>query len=270
MIGLFVLFAYAGRKVSRDLRENMEVQVLLHNNLSKAQQAGVAAYLKAHEAVKLDEEVRGEAVRFVSKAEAAEKIMAETGEDFLSTLGENPLRDAFIIKLREEWHSEERLEALTAELEAQVHVVEVFYTRNVVAEINRNLRTVALVVLGFVVIFLVTVVLLINSAIRLAMFSQRFLIRNMQLVGATSFFIQKPFFRRAAWQGVSSGAVAGILLWVVVQAAVSLSPALATYLRWWELLLLTLLLMLLGVAVAVMSTWRATHKYLRMKLDELY
>ena len=136
--------------------------------------------------------------------------------------------------------------------------------------INHNLTRVSLVLLGFAAVLVLVVVILINNTIKLALFSQRFLIRSMQLVGATRLFIQQPFLRRATWQGLASGVLAALILVALLQYAyleVSELRLLRDDLR---LGILLLSVVGLGVIIGFFSSARAVHKYLNMSLDDLY
>jgi cell division transport system permease protein len=127
-----------------------------------------------------------------------------------------------------------------------------------------------LVLLGFAVVLVLVVVVLINNTIKLALFSQRFLIRSMQLVGATRLFIQRPFLRRAAWQGLASGVLAALILVALLQYAYLEVEPLRLLRDDAGLGLLLLAVVGLGVVIGFFSSLRAVQKYLGMSLDDLY
>ena len=139
-----------------------------------------------------------------------------------------------------------------------------------VDDINNNIQKIGVVIGIFVLILLFTVVILINNAFKLALFSQRFLIRSMQLVGATSFFIKKPFVLRAALHGILSGFIASFILGAIYLLIVQALPDFQQMLFIWQMLMVFLLLLSLGGVIGYLSSYKAVTRYLQMKLDELY
>ena len=162
------------------------------------------------------------------------------------------------------------MEEIKKDIETIPHVFEVAYIKNYVNEINQNLQKIGLIIAGFVSILLVTVVVLINNAIKLALFSQRFLIRSMQLVGATDFFIQKPFLMRATLHGLISAVFAYGLLVTILVFAQSQLPEIRAVVQWGEVGLIVLLQIGVGIAVCYWSAQSAVGRYLRKNLDELH
>ena len=198
VIGLFgLLFIYAN-KLTTIIKENIEIQVYLKKGISDNQRIQVQKTLSAKDYVaKKNNELQ---IRYVSKEQAAEKFIKETGEDFSTFLGDNPLRDAYVVKMASESQSPEVLEQAKKEIEKITGVFEVVYLESLVDSINKNLTKISVALLGFSGILIIIVILLINNTIKLALFSQRFLIRSMQLVGAKASFIQRPFLMRSVWQ----------------------------------------------------------------------
>ncbi|MEL7004083.1 MAG: permease-like cell division protein FtsX, partial [Bacteroidota bacterium] len=218
-------------------------------------------------AAKKDDEIQ---ISFVSKEEAADTFIKETGEDFSAFLGDNPLRDAYTLKISPEYHENEKLKTIKAELEQSNGIFEVVYVESLVDSINKNLTKISLFLLGFAAILLLVVVMLINNTIKLALFSQRFLIRSMQLVGAKAQFIQKPFLARAAIYGILAGLIASVSLYVLMNFANTKIEDLATLQEDNKIFILFGILLLLGALIGFSSTYRAINKYLKMSLDELY
>jgi cell division transport system permease protein len=149
-------------------------------------------------------------------------------------------------------------------------VFQVFYVEDVIQAINKNVTTISIILVALIVILLLTVVLLINSTLRLALFSQRALIRSMQLVGARNWFILKPFLTRACGYGVLSGIVAGALLWSLSQYAQREFQDLSLLHNQEQFVTLLAILLMIGMVVAVFSTLFSVRRYLRMSLDQLY
>lgn len=268
VIGLFGLLLIHAHKMSNLVKENLEMQVYLERNLPETQLLRLQQDFahKPYIAYKT-----GQAqVRFLSKEEGAKQLIDQTGEDFQQFLGDNPLRDAYLLKINADYGDANNLAKIKQELRQEPGVFEVEYVESLITSVNENLRNVSLVLLGFAAVLTFVVVVLINNTIKLALFSQRFLIRSMQLVGATQAFIQWPFLRRAVWQGLASGILAGLLLLALLQYA---------YLQLEELRLLRdeqmigvliAALIVLGMGIGFLSSWRAVRKYSGMSLDELY
>jgi len=266
--GLFGLLLAHAHKLSEVVRENLEVQVYLDRDLPETELLRLQQDLGNQPYVA--QKAGRPQIRFVSKEEGARQLLQSTGEDYRMMLGDNPLRDAYVLKIKPEYTDTTQLRQLKRSLSAERGVFEVDYPRDFFALINENITKLSLVLLGFAAILVTVVIVLINNTIKLALFSQRFLIRSMQLVGATRLFIQRPFLRRAAWQGLASGVLAALVLVAILQYAY-LEVKELRLLRD-DLLLGALLLgvIALGVVIGFFSSLRAVHKYLKMSLDDLY
>jgi cell division transport system permease protein len=209
-------------------------------------------------------------LRFISDKEAAETFIENTGEDFTKFLEDNPLRDSYVFSVSEEFQSSEQLALIAKELETQPGVFEISYMTDLVDSINKNLFKVSLIMGGFILILIVTVIMLINNTIRLALFSQRFLIRSMQLVGATRGFIRKPFLIRAFFFGVLAGVLASAILFALLEYTKGNIEGFASLQNTELMLLLFAGLIISGGCLSGISTLRSVNKYLNMSLDELY
>jgi len=268
VIGLFGLLLLHSQKLSEVVRENLEVQVYLDRSLPETELLRLQQDLGQQPFVA--ERDGKPQIRFVSKEEGARQLLQSTGEDFRQFLGDNPLRDAYVLKIKPAYTDTLHLRQLNRALSAQRGVFEVQYPQDLFASINNNLTRVSLVLLGFAAVLVLVVVILINNTIKLALFSQRFLIRSMQLVGATRLFIQQPFLRRATWQGLASGVLAALLLVALLQYAYLEVAELRLLRDDLRLGLLLLGVVGLGVVIGFFSSARAVHKYLKMSLDDLY
>ncbi|WOK09712.1 permease-like cell division protein FtsX [Imperialibacter roseus] len=267
VLGLFGVFFLLTNNLTRFIQDNIEVQVYLNKNVTESEKIQLQKTLADKDYVAKKE---GSQVVLISKEEAAKEFIKETGEDFTQFIGDNPLRDLIILKITPDYQSTEKLTQIKSELESIRGVFEVVYLDNLVESINKNLTKIGLVLIGFSAILLLVVVILINNTIKLALFSQRFLIRSMQLVGATAGFIQKPFLMRATFYGLLSAIIASAGLFVLLKYANSKIENLADLQRTDELLILFGSLLLVGMLVGFGSTYRAINKYLKMSLDELY
>ena len=268
VIGLFGLLLVHAQKLSEVVRENLEVQVYLDRDLPETELLRLQQDL-GQQAFVAERNGKPQ-IRFVSKEEGARQLLQSTGEDFRQFLGDNPLRDAYVLKIKPEFTDTTHLGQLNRSISAQRGVFEVQYPQDLFASINNNLTRVSLVLLGFAAVLVLVVVILINNTIKLALFSQRFLIRSMQLVGATRLFIQQPFLRRATWQGLASGLLAALILVALLQYAYLEVEPLRLLRDDLRLGLLLLGVIVLGVVIGFFSSARAVHKYLKMSLDDLY
>jgi cell division transport system permease protein len=268
IVGLFGVILIQAKTLTSMIRENIEVQVFLEKDMEQKQLDAIQDNLSQRSFILQKGDTLN--LKFVSDEEAAATFIESTGEDFTQFLEGNPLRDSFVLTIAEEFQTSEQLEAIVAEIEAIPGVFEVSYMTDLVDSINKNLVKVSLVLGGFILILIITVVMLINNTIRLALFSQRFLIRSMQLVGATRGFIRKPFLARAFLFGMMAGAFASIILFALVNYTQANIEGFAMLQNQQLLLVLFGILVTVGGILSVLSTLRAVNKYLNMSLDELY
>ncbi len=268
VIGLFGVMILQANRLTSIIKQNIELQVYLDKDLSSSQRNRIQSELSSSDYIL--KETNAAAISFISKEQAASQFIEDTGEDFSDFLGENPLRDAYTIKIDETYQSNAKLDSIAQNIESISGVYEVTYVENLVDSINSNLTKLSLVLAGIAVLLVVIVILLINNSIKLALFSQRFLIRSMQLVGAKSRFIKQPFLSRAMLHGAIAGAVASALLFGLKYFANQKIEGLEQLQQQELILALYGILILLGALIAYFSTARAMNKYLKMSLDELY
>jgi cell division transport system permease protein len=268
IVGLFGIILIQASSLTKIIRENIEIQVFLDKGLSQQQLADLRKDLAKKPFVLQTED--SVYLRFISNKEAAETFIKNTGEDFTKFLEDNPLRDSYVFSVSEEFQSSEQLASIAKELETQPGVFEVSYMTDLVDSINKNLFKVSLIMGGFILILIVTVIMLINNTIRLALFSQRFLIRSMQLVGATRGFIRKPFIIRAFLFGVLAGILASGILFALLEYTKGNIEGFASLQNTELMLLLFVGLTVTGGFLSGISTLRSVNKYLNMSLDELY
>jgi cell division transport system permease protein len=268
IVGLFGIILIQASSLTKMIRENIEIQVFLDKGLSQKQLADLRKNLSERPFVLHTED--SVYLRFISDKEAAETFIENTGEDFTKFLEDNPLRDSYVFSVSEEFQSSEQLALIAKELESQPGVFEISYMTDLVDSINKNLFKVSLIMGGFILILIVTVIMLINNTIRLALFSQRFLIRSMQLVGATRGFIRKPFLIRAFFFGVLAGVLASAILFALLEYTKGNIEGFASLQNTELMLLLFAGLIISGGCLSGISTLRSVNKYLNMSLDELY
>jgi cell division transport system permease protein len=268
VMGIFGLILIYSQELEKAVRNNVKIQVYLKNHLTEQDKKELQKKLSSSYFLpKLNRET---AIQFFPKEEAAKQFIKETGEDFQKFLGENPLRDAFLVKVDPIFHGKESLKKVKASLEKLNGVFQVYYVESLIESINDNVAKIGVILLGITAILLLAVVLLISNTLRLALFSQRFLIRSMQLVGATKWFIQRPFLVRATIHGFVSGLIASGLLAALIYFSIQRISDLSILQNQISVLLLFFILIVMGILLAFFSTFRAVRKYLKLSLDELY
>ncbi|MEK6783436.1 MAG: permease-like cell division protein FtsX [Bacteroidota bacterium] len=275
VIGVFGLLIIYSKELERVILENVKIQVYLKSHITEEQRKEIEKSLSTRYFLpknlppgKADK--RGKSIQFISKEEAAKQFIKETGEDFQKFLGENPLRDAFLVSINPIYHDKRSMAKIKSEVEKIPGIFQVYYVENIIDSINENVTKIGVLLVGLSILLLITVVLLIYNTLRLALFSQRFLIRSMQLVGAKRWFIQRPFLMRASVHGFLAGLLASGMLIAVLSYANKRIEDLSLIQNTHRIGLLLGVLSLLGVVVAFASTFRAVRKYLRLSLDELY
>jgi cell division transport system permease protein len=259
IIGWLVINA---NKLGAYFKENVEVRTYLLPNLNPKDSAALMKYIGAKPYVR--------SMEFVTK-EAGKKIyMEDGGEDWGKVLTENPLPDAIFFRIKQQYVQLDSLRNIKKDLEAQTYVTDVKYPEELVGKLNKNIRKVSIGLLALVIIISLIVIFLIDNTIRLAMFSNRFLIKTMQMVGATRWFIAKPLNIKAIINGSISGIIASVLLYILILVAEGQIEWLKTIHDTGMLLLLFFILIVIGIGITLFSTNRSVVKYLRMKLDDLY
>ncbi len=268
VIGLFGLLVIYANRLSRIIKENIELHVYTDHNLDEPSNKRIVNFIESQPYLQLMDGKKQ--LLYISKDEAAKKFIKDTGEDFIAFLGENPLRDSYIIKINPDYSDKNTLRLIKRQLEKQDGIFEVIYIESIIDAINKNIAKISLILLGFAGVLIAVVFVLINSSLRLALYSQRFLIRSMKLVGATSLFIQWPFLSRAFSHGVLGGFFASSLLTGMIFYAYSQIPELQILENRQQMLILAGLLILFGGILGFASSFRALTRYMRMSLNDLF
>lgn len=269
VIGIFGLLLLQANELTSVIKQNIELQVYLNKDLSNSQLNRISSELSSASYTRIDEEGKP-VISYISEEEAAAIFIEETGEDFSAFLGDNPLRAAYIVGLKPDFQTNQKMDSLKTSITKINGVFEVDYVKNLADSIDENMTKVSLVLIGIAALLVLVVILLINNTIKLALFSQRFLIRSMQLVGAKSGFIRKPFLKRSFTYGAVSGLIASGLLYGMLSFANQKIERLEELQQLEMMLILFALIIVLGALISYLSTARAMNKYLKMSLDELY
>lgn len=262
MLGLLGLIVLHAGKLSDYVRENIGFSVIIKENIKEPQ---IIEFQK-----KLDTESYVKSTRFITAEEAAEDLKKELGEDFIDFLGYNPLLPSIDIRLNAEYANNDSLQVLEKQLLKSKLVKEVFYHKSLVDMVNRNIRRISLILLFFSAVLLLISVALINNTIRLSVYSKRFLIKTMQLVGATRPFISKPFIMKSLLHGLISAFIAIALLTGVLYFSRQALPELVDLQQIDLFISLFGTVMVLGLVITGLSTLFAVMRYLNLKSYKLH
>ncbi|HWK57946.1 MAG TPA: permease-like cell division protein FtsX [Parapedobacter sp.] len=262
MTGMLGLLLVHAKNLSNYVKENIVLNIIMNEGVSEG---NVLAYQKELES---DNYVlRSE---YISKELAAENLSKELGEDFVEFLGHNPLLSSIDIYLKAEYANTDSIETFIKKVSAKEMVKEVVYQESLIDMVNKNIRTIGIVILAFTVLLLVIAVALINNTIRLAIYSQRFLIKSMQMVGATKGFIRRPFLGYGILHGLLGALIAILLLLLTLHLGQREIPELVFLRNWFEFIIIFVVVAALGILISGLSTYFAVSKYLRLKSNELY
>ena len=259
IIGWLILNA---GKLGQHFKENVEIKAILRGDMNPTDSAALMQYMSAKPYIK--------SIEFVTKEQAKKIYLGDGNEDWNKVLDYNPLPNAIYFKIKKDFLTTDTLNSIKKDLEQQTYVSEVQYQQALVDNLNKNIKRISLILLGVAIILSLVVIILIDNTIRLAMFSNRFLIKTMQMVGATRWFIAKPMNIKAVINGAISGAIAIGAVFIMIFLAERLVPELKAVHDTGSLVLLFLGLVVLGVCITLFSTHRSVIKYLKMKLDDLY
>jgi len=207
---------------------------------------------------------------YVSKEEAAEYMKAQNGEDFMDFVGYNPLKNSIEVYLNADFVTTEKLTEITESLSNKAFVEDIRYDNDLVELMNENVKKITLWVLIISGLFTLIAVLLINSSIRLAVYSKRFIIKTMQMVGATKTFIRRPFVWKSVQLGIIGALVALAGMAVVLYYLDITFPELELLRNTITIVSLFVGIFLLGIVITWISTFIATQRFLNLKTDQLY
>lgn len=257
MLGLLGLIILHANKLSDYVKENIGFSVIIKEEVKEPSILEFQKTLDTKEFVKSTE--------YITKEQAAKDLTDELGEDFVGFLGYNPLLASIDIRLNADYANNDSLKVLEKKLLANNVVKEVFYHKSLVDMVNSNIRKISIVLLAFSIVLLLISIALINNTIRLSVYSKRFIIKTMQLVGATHSFISKPFILKSLLHGMVSAVIAIILLVVVLYFSRQAVPELIELQQIDLYLSLFAIVSLLGLLITGISTAFAVGRYLGMK-----
>ena len=262
LMGLTVLTFFMGKGISSYMKENMSFSVMLSENVSDAEISSLRKSLDGMPFVKSS--------LFISKEEAKEQLIQDLGEDPEELLGYNPATDCIEIYLHSNYANSDSLVYVSEQIKAQTNVDDLLYRQEALDLVNDNLTKISTILLALSLVLLFISFTLIRNTIRLSIYSKRFIINTMRLVGATNGFIRKPFILRNIVDGVIAAllanvAIVGLLYYLSIQYA-DIRIVLQTN----DLIYVFVSVIVLGVAITYVSTIFAVNHYLRMKTNHLY
>lgn len=262
MLGIVGLILLQSKNLSNYVKENIGISIYIKDDVNEADVKRLQKSLDATDYVKFTE--------YVNKEEAAKRLQEDLGEEFIDFLGYNPLSTSIDVYLIAEYAHPDSVAAIEAKWLANPKVKEVEYQKDLLSFVNNNIKKISLILLVFAGLLLLIAVALINSTIRLAIYSKRFLIRSMQLVGATSGFIRKPFLTRGLLNGFYGALISLILLAVVLYYLQQEVPEILNTDDIEIFAFLLIGIMVLGLLISWISTYFAVSRYLNLKTDRLY
>lgn len=262
LLGTLGWLVINGRSLTREFRENITVTTDFHDNVPVEKITQLQGVLNKQPFAKR--------TKVITKEEALKLQSDIEGENIGEFLGFNPLFASLEMNVYAEYANRDSLEKIRQFILQSNIVREVTYPKRNVEQMNANFQRINLILVAIALVLVIAVVILIDNTVRLAMFSNRFLIKTMQMVGASRYFISKPFDRRAIINGLISGLIAVAGLWLVIKFAEGQLPELKTLHDNAMLAVLMTGLLIMGVLISVLSTHRSVVKYLKMHVDDLY
>ena len=262
LLGFFGFLVFSTKKLANHFKEQVTVTILIKDEAKSADIAQLQKTLSVASFVK--------SLRFISKDEAAETFSKVIGEDFVSFIGTNPLQNVIDLSLKADYAEPDRMAEIKRELEQNSFVSEVVYDQSLVALIHENVNRIGLITLVFSALFTFVSVLLINASIRLSIYSKRFIIKTMQLVGATRSFIRRPFIRTNVRLGILSAFLAILLFYGALLAIVKSYPEFSILLDNTILCIVFIGILAMGILISWLSTYFATQRFLNLNTNDLY
>lgn len=264
VIGLFATLMVFANGISDYIKENVGVEIVMKKGVLEKDILDFQKILESKKFVKSTE--------YISQAEATRRLTEDLGEDILEWLGdvENPLLPSIDVRLKSEYANNDSIAKIEKWVMTFRNVKEVYYQKSLINSINDNVNKIGFVILLIGLALLIMAVTLISHTVRLSVYSKRFLVRSMQLVGATEGFIIKPFMKYFVIQGVIGALLSLVLLTLFVLAAFKNIPELAEITNFGSFAKIYLMMMVIGILLATVSTYFSMRKYLRADIDELY
>lgn len=262
VVGLLGLILINAQKLSDYVKENVGFTIMLNDNISEI---STIKFQKEIEAAKFSKNTN-----FITKKQATQELQNELGQDFVDFLGYNPLLSSIDVKLNAAYANTDSLKTITSELSSNSNVFEAYYQKDLIDKLNSNIRKLSFILLLFCALLFFIAFILINNTIRLSVYSKRFLIRTMRLVGAKSSFIQKPFLVKGFYQGIYSSIFAVFMLIGAIKIAQGDAGNTLDIHDLKIIGIVFILVFISGLVLSLFSTFFAVKKYIQINENELY
>lgn len=262
LLGITILILFMGNGLSNFVKENMSFSVMLSNDISDTEITRLRNSLDAQPFVKSS--------RFISKEEAKDQLIKDLGEDPEELLGYNPAQDCIEIFLNSEYANSDSISVINQVIRRESNVSDLLYQQEAIDLINDNLSKAMMILLILSVVLLFISFTLIRNTIRLSIYSKRFLIHTMKLVGATSAFIRRPFVTSNVFTGITAGLLADGIIFALLSYLGREYGVLQSIISLTDMIIIFIAVILIGILITTTSAAFAVNRYLKMKTDNLY
>lgn len=262
LLGLILLIGMLGNKLSVYVKENLSFFIVLKDNQKETEIKKMQKSLDALPFIKSTE--------YISKEQAAKELEEELGENPETFLGFNPLQASIEVKLHSEYANPDSLQVIEKKIRNYTSVSELLYRKDMMEMVHNNMKRLGLILLTLAAVLMIISFVLISNTIRLLIYSKRFLIHTMKLVGATSGFIRRPFVKYNIVSGIFASILAILMLTGALYYLQNELKGFIQILDMQTLLLVYVAVFALGIVLSVIATIFAVNKYLRMGVDKLY
>jgi cell division transport system permease protein len=262
MVGILSLIVLKSTKVANYVKEKVAITLFIKDNVTQKQ-------IKTFRESLLEEEFTKKAI-YTSKAQAAKRFSEQIGEDFLEFLGENPLKNGVDIYLKADYVTPEKVAELEQRFQKNAFVADVSYDKPLINLLTKNIKRISFWLLVLSSFFALVAMILINSSIRLSIYSKRFNIKTMQMVGATKSFIRRPFIFRSLKLGLLGALIALMGIAVIIYYLDKYIPAINFLEDYITLAYISGIVIISSLIITWISTFFATQRFLNLQTDELY
>ncbi|MBP5418208.1 MAG: permease-like cell division protein FtsX [Bacteroidales bacterium] len=262
LLGIIGLLLLNTGRLTSYVKENLGLTVLLNDDAREAEIRKIEKSLSVSSIVK--------SVEYIDKEQAAEILQQDLGEDFISFLGYNPLPSSLEVKMYAEYATPESMEQMKKLILDFPEVKEVHYQKDMVSLIHENVSKISAVLLAFAALMMIMAISLINNTVRLMVYSKRFLIHTMQLVGATNSFVRKPFISTSIIQGLTGGLIANMLLSAIIYISARELDGVISFSNIYVISMLFAGVFIVGVIITLLSTTVSVNRYLNVRTADLY
>ena len=262
LLGIIGLLLLNTGRITSYVKENIGLTILLNDDAREAEIRKIEKSLSVSSFVKT--------VEYVSKEQAADILQKDLGEDFISFLGYNPLPSSLEVRLYADYATPESMEQIKKIILDYPEVKEVHYQKDMVSLIHENVSKISVVLLAFAGLMMLMAISLINNTVRLMVYSKRFLIHTMQLVGATNSFVRRPFLSTSVIQGLTGGLIANMILAAIIYISARELNGVISFANIYVISILFAGVFAVGVIITLASTTISVNRYLNVRTADLY